>query len=82
MTRIGTSRRLYGRRRLARRTAESIEALEAAVIPTTQSTDEIPFDEVPIIFEDEQGDLNPEFSLEDSTVNVSSPTYPPWYSGC
>jgi hypothetical protein len=54
------SRRLYARSRVSRLAAELIASVEKPE----------PFDELPI-FEDEQGDIDLEFSLDDSTLNVS-----------
>jgi hypothetical protein len=60
MARTGTSRRLYGRRRLRRPPEGPIASVE---------TDDSAFD-IPIaVSDDEDDDFNPDFNLEDVTVN-------------
>ena len=57
------SRRLYARSRVSRLADKPAELIASVEKPE-------PFDELPI-FEDEQGDIDLEFSLDDSTLNVS-----------
>ena len=75
MARILTTRRLYGRRRRKLQVEPPASpAGPAAVDPTAavESTteDDTPFDDSPVDFgDDDDDDFNPDFTLEDGTIN-------------